>query len=46
MKAASHELYVCTDDGSYGHHGFVNYIGNGKKNVVKLVFKGKKFSQS
>jgi len=23
MRAASHELYVCTDDGSYGHHGFV-----------------------
>ncbi len=22
MKAASHELKVCTDDGSYGHHGF------------------------
>jgi len=23
MKAASHELTVCTDDGSYGRHGFV-----------------------
>ena len=23
MKAASHELHVCTDDGTYGHHGFV-----------------------
>jgi ferredoxin--NADP+ reductase len=23
MKAASHELHICTDDGSYGHHGFV-----------------------
>jgi glutamate synthase (NADPH/NADH) small chain len=23
MKAISHELYVTTDDGSYGHHGFV-----------------------
>ncbi|MFC1534068.1 sulfide/dihydroorotate dehydrogenase-like FAD/NAD-binding protein [Thermodesulfobacteriota bacterium] len=23
MGAASHELHVCTDDGSYGHHGFV-----------------------
>jgi ferredoxin--NADP+ reductase len=23
MKAASHELEVCTDDGSYGRHGFV-----------------------
>jgi ferredoxin/flavodoxin---NADP+ reductase len=26
MKAASHELFVCTDDGSYGHHGFVTDI--------------------
>ena len=23
MQAASHELHVCTDDGSYGFHGFV-----------------------
>jgi len=23
MRAVSDELYVCTDDGSYGHHGFV-----------------------
>ncbi len=23
MKSVSHDLYVCTDDGSYGHHGFV-----------------------
>jgi ferredoxin--NADP+ reductase len=23
MTEASHELHVCTDDGSYGHHGFV-----------------------
>ncbi len=30
MKAASHELHVCTDDGSYGHHGFVT-------DVLKLV---------
>ena len=22
MKAASHDLRICTDDGSYGHHGF------------------------
>jgi len=22
MKSASHKLNVCTDDGSYGHHGF------------------------
>jgi len=26
MKAASNELYVCTDDGSYGHHGFVTDV--------------------
>jgi ferredoxin--NADP+ reductase len=26
MKAASHELKVCTDDGSYGHHGFVTDV--------------------
>jgi ferredoxin--NADP+ reductase len=26
MKAASHQLYVCTDDGSYGHHGFVTEV--------------------
>ena len=26
MKAASHELRVCTDDGSYGHHGFVTEV--------------------
>lgn len=23
MRGASHELHICTDDGSYGHHGFV-----------------------
>lgn len=26
MRAASHELHVCTDDGSYGHHGFVTEV--------------------
>ena len=26
MRAASHELKVCTDDGSYGHHGFVTDV--------------------
>lgn len=26
MKAASHELHVCTDDGSYGHKGFVTDV--------------------
>jgi len=26
MRAASSELHVCTDDGSYGHHGFVTDV--------------------
>jgi ferredoxin--NADP+ reductase len=26
MKAVSDELHVCTDDGSYGHHGFVTEV--------------------
>ncbi len=26
MKSASHDLRVCTDDGTYGHHGFVTDI--------------------
>ncbi len=26
MTAATDELYVCTDDGSYGHHGFVTDV--------------------
>ncbi len=26
MKAASNEFHVCTDDGSYGHHGFVTDV--------------------
>ncbi len=26
MKSASHKLNVCTDDGSYGHHGFVTDV--------------------
>lgn len=26
MKDASHDLRVCTDDGSYGHHGFVTEV--------------------
>jgi ferredoxin/flavodoxin---NADP+ reductase len=26
MKAASDELHVCTDDGTYGHHGFVTDV--------------------
>jgi len=26
MKAISDELYICTDDGSYGEHGFVTQV--------------------
>jgi ferredoxin--NADP+ reductase len=26
MAAASHEIHICTDDGSYGHHGFVTEV--------------------
>jgi len=26
MKMASHDLRICTDDGSYGHHGFVTDV--------------------
>jgi ferredoxin/flavodoxin---NADP+ reductase len=26
MRVASNELHVCTDDGSYGHHGFVTQV--------------------
>jgi len=29
MRAASHDLRVCTDDGSYGHHGFVTDVLKG-----------------
>ncbi len=42
MKAASHELRVCTDDGSYGHHGFVTDVlkeileGGGIEQVVAI----------
>ncbi len=39
MKAASHKLHVCTDDGSYGHHGFVTEVLKQvlEKENVKLV---------
>jgi ferredoxin/flavodoxin---NADP+ reductase len=39
MREASHELHVCTDDGSYGHHGFVTDVLRDilKKEDVKLV---------
>jgi ferredoxin--NADP+ reductase len=26
MKSVSHKLHACTDDGSYGHHGFVTDV--------------------
>ena len=39
MKAASDTLHVCTDDGSYGHHGFVTEVLKKvlEKEDVKLV---------
>jgi len=39
MTAASNKLHVCTDDGSYGHHGFVTDILKDvlEKEDVKLV---------
>jgi len=36
MKAISHELYVTTDDGSYGHHGFVT------DELKRLIDEGRK----
>ncbi len=39
MRAVSDELYPCTDDGSYGHHGFVTEVLKEvlKKQKVNLV---------
>ena len=39
MKAVSDDLHVCTDDGSYGHHGFVTDVLKEvlEKEDVKLV---------
>jgi ferredoxin--NADP+ reductase len=37
MKAASHDLRVTTDDGSYGHHGFVTDVLRGILNERKDV---------
>ncbi len=39
IRAVSHELHVCTDDGSYGHHGFVTDVLKTvlEKEDVKLV---------
>jgi glutamate synthase (NADPH/NADH) small chain len=39
MKAVSTELYVTTDDGSYGHHGFVTDI------LKQLIEKGEKIAE-
>ncbi len=38
MKAASHDLRICTDDGSYGHHGFVT-------DVLKEILQTEKIDQ-
>jgi len=40
MKAISDELHVCTDDGSYGHHGFVTDVLKTvlEEETVGLVF--------
>jgi ferredoxin/flavodoxin---NADP+ reductase len=39
MKIASNELHICTDDGSYGHHGFVTDVLRDilEKEDIKLV---------
>jgi ferredoxin--NADP+ reductase len=39
MQAASDKLHVCTDDGSYGHHGFVTDVMKEvlENNDIKLV---------
>ena len=39
MKAASHDLKICTDDGSYGHKGFVTDVLKEilEKEDIKLV---------
>ncbi len=39
MRDASHELHVCTDDGSYGHKGFVTEVLKKilEKDQIKLV---------
>ena len=39
MKEASHDLRICTDDGSYGHHGFVTEVMKDilEKEAIKQV---------
>lgn len=39
MEAISDKLYICTDDGSKGHHGFVTVI------LEQLLKKGEKFDE-
>jgi ferredoxin/flavodoxin---NADP+ reductase len=39
MRSASDELLICTDDGSYGHHGFVT-------DVVKTLLARTRFHQA
>ncbi len=44
MAAASDELKICTDDGSFGHHGFVSdilqqYLDSGQK-IAEVVAAG------
>lgn len=39
MKAASTELYVATDDGSYGHHGFVTDV------LKQIIERGEKIEE-
>jgi glutamate synthase (NADPH) small chain len=39
MKAVSTELYVTTDDGTYGHHGFVTDV------LKKIIEKGEKIEE-
>ncbi len=40
MKAISHKLFVTTDDGSYGHHGFVT------DELTRLIREGKRSTSS
>ena len=39
MEAVAGNLYICTDDGSYGHHGMVTSM------IEKLVGEGKKYDR-
>ncbi len=38
MRAISDEIHICTDDGTYGHHGFVT-------DVLKEILESKKVDQ-